>query len=243
MTFNGEKVLPVQEIAEALDIPDYTVKSFINMLKNREIESKNYFVETTENGKREVYISAAGTLYLYHKLGDPKDCVKFLPLLGKYFEDNSNEMLSDLKALVNKYTTVQETPAVTGKRSLVKDYGRGTYNSYEQDAKLLPEANDAAKTWCGRMNAIMKKNKDLLNKAYGSPSLTMKHIYTKMRNVYGIVFEQEKKDFLKAYHLDDKLTVSKMRLVQEKEKLMSIYQSILETEISNLQENGINTNT
>lgn len=51
----------------------------------------------------------------------------------------------------------------------------------------------------------------------------------------GIVFEQEKKDFLKDYHLDDKLTVSKMRLVQEKENLMSIYQSILETEISELQ--------
>ena len=85
------------------------------------------------------------------------------------------------------------------------------------------------------MTSLMKKNKDLLNKEYGSTSLVMKHIYVKMRDVYGIEFEQERKDFLKDYHLDDTLTVSKMRLVQEKENLMSLYQSILETEISELQ--------
>ena len=85
------------------------------------------------------------------------------------------------------------------------------------------------------MTSLMKKNKDLLNNEYGSTSLAMKHIYVKMRDVYGIVLEQEKKNFLRDYHLDDKLTVSKMRLVQEKENLMSIYQSILETEISELQ--------
>lgn len=235
MTFNGEKVLPVQEVAKALDMPDVSVKGFINVIKNKEAECKNYFVEVTEDGKREVYVSAAGTLYLYHKLAEPRDCVKFLPLLGRYFEDTSNEIMNDLKALVTKYANVQNVPAVTGTRSLIKDQGRGKYNSYEQDAKLLPKASDAAKAWCGRMNTIMKANKELLNNAYGSPSLTMKHIYTKMRNVYGIVFEQEKKDFVKDYNLDENLTISKMRLIQEKENLMSIYQSILETEISELQ--------
>lgn len=235
MTFNGEKVLPVQEVAEVLDMSDSYVKSFINMTRNKEAECKNYFVEVTENGKREVYVSAAGMLYLFHKLAEPRDCAKFLPLLGKYFEDTSNEIMDDLKALVAKYGNVPNVPAVTGTRSLIKDQGRGKYNSYEQDAKLLPKASDAAKSWCGRMNTIMKTNKELLNKAYGSPSLTMKHIYTKMRDVYGIVFEQEKKDFVKDYNLDENLTISKMRLVQEKENLMSIYQSILETEISDLQ--------
>lgn len=235
MTFNGEKVFPVQEVAKALDMPDVSVKGFINVIKNKEAECKNYFVEVTEDGKREVYVSAAGTLYLYHKLAEPRDCVKFLPLLGRYFEDTSSEILCDLKSLVEKYTVEQQTPTVTGTTPLVKDHGRGKYNTYEQDAKLLPEASDEAKAWCGRMTSLMKKNKDLLNNEYGSTSLAMKHIYVKMRDVYGIVFEQEKKDFLKDYHLDDKLTVSKMRLVQEKENLMSIYQSILETEISELQ--------
>lgn len=235
MTFNGEKVLPVQEVAKALDMPDVSVKGFINVIKNREAECKNYFVEVTEDGKREVYVSAAGTLYLYHKLGEPRDCVKFLPLLGRYFEDTSNEILCDLKSLVEKYTVEQQTPTVTGTTPLVKDHGRGKYNTYEKDAKLLPEASSEAKAWCGRMTSLMKKNKDLLNKEYGSTSLVMKHIYVKMRDVYGIVFEQERKDFLKDYHLDDTLTVSKMRLVQEKENMMSLYQSILETEISELQ--------
>lgn len=145
MTFNGEKVFPVQEVAKALDMPDVSVKGFINVIKNREAECKNYFVEVTEDGKREVYVSAAGTLYLYHKLGEPRDCVKFLPLLGRYFEDTSNEILCDLKSLVEKYTVEQQTPMVTGTTPLVKDHGRGKYNTYEQDAKLLPEASDEAK--------------------------------------------------------------------------------------------------
>lgn len=42
MTFNGEKVFPVQEVAKALDMPDVSVKGFINVIKNREAECKNY---------------------------------------------------------------------------------------------------------------------------------------------------------------------------------------------------------
>jgi len=85
--------------------------------------------------------------------------------------------------------------------------------------------------WCGRMTAMMKENKNYLMKV-GPAGVVMRKIYAKMRNVYGIVFEQELKEFYNKYNLIDKPDVSKMRLVQEKEQLMSLYQSILVNVIS-----------
>lgn len=76
------------------------------------------------------------------------------------------------------------------------------------------------------MTTMMKKNKEYLARV-GPAGVVMRKIYAKMRNVYGIVFEQELKEFYDKYNLIDKPDVSKMRLVQEKEQLMSLYQSIL----------------
>lgn len=97
---------------------------------------------------------------------------------------------------------------------------------YHPDKSGIPEADKEAKLWCGRMTTMMKKNKEYLARV-GPAGVVMRKIYAKMRNVYGIVFEQELKEFYDKYNLIDKPDVSKMRLVQEKEQLMSLYQSIL----------------
>ena len=97
---------------------------------------------------------------------------------------------------------------------------------YHPDKNGIPEADKEAKLWCGRMTTMMKKNKEYLARV-GPAGVVMRKIYAKMRNVYGIVFEQELKEFYDKYNLIDNPDVSKMRLVQEKEQLMSLYQSIL----------------
>ena len=215
MTLNGEKILSVAEIADAFGMPDYTLRSYIGVLKRKNEDiCKEIFKEFKTGDKPDIYVGTEGLLYLYHKVCDPEDFPKILPLIKECVLDTSGDLIADILSVIEKYQPEEEKET------------RYYREKYHPDKSGVPEADKEAKMWCGRMTAMMKENKNYLMKV-GPAGVVMRKIYAKMRNVYGIVFEQELKEFYNKYNLIDKPDVSKMRLVQEKEQLMSLYQSIL----------------
>lgn len=227
MTMNGEKIIEIGTIATAIALPEYSANNLVSRIMNRKEAPETYFYYMKKENK--YYASLSGALYMFQKFGGVEDCVSIIPVLKEFLEDN-NTLLTDLKALVEKYNNQTETDeAATEEIPAKKKHGRGTYENYERDRKFLPTADEETKKWTGQMTKLLRENTDVLQ--YPTVSLNMKAVYTKMRDVYGIVFEQERKEFVEKYHLDECLKISIMRLIQEKQELQSLFESILENNI------------
>jgi len=88
-----------------------------------------------------------------------------------------------------------------------------------ESKRLLSES----KTW--KQGAIEKVKKLVLeDKSQTSVNVTLRKIYTRMRNVYGVVFDQELKEYMNKYHPNKKPSV--LELIDQKEALRNLFDSI-----------------
>ncbi|RHP33107.1 hypothetical protein DWZ61_05370 [Clostridium sp. AF34-10BH] len=130
MTLNGEKILSVAEIADAFGMPDYTLRSYIGVLKRKNEDiCKEIFKEFKTGDKPDIYVGTEGLLYLYHKVCDPEDFPKILPLIKECVLDTSGDLIADILSVIEKYQPKEEKET------------RYDREKYHPDKSGVPEAD------------------------------------------------------------------------------------------------------
>ncbi|MBQ8218551.1 MAG: hypothetical protein IJZ79_02275 [Bacilli bacterium] len=96
--------------------------------------------------------------------------------------------------------------------------------TYRKNSKYLPTLTEEETTW--QRNAVDKAREKA--KARNSTlSATLRIIYSKMTNVYGIVFDQEKKDIRNMFNIDEDEHMSTLYVVTVSAQLRSLFECIL----------------
>lgn len=104
---------------------------------------------------------------------------------------------------------------------------------YKKNDECLPEISLEEAAW---IKDMQKRIGALAEKENLPFSHVLQKIYSKMRGVYGIVFEQVKKDFFEQNQIDEKTKITTLRLVTYHPDLRSIFGSIvgtMEQEVNN----------
>lgn len=221
MKYCGEKILKLSHVAELISVPEHAIKTLAALAEKRDHIGKGAFITVEEN----TYVSLKGVLFLYQKFGTMDDYEAYHKLIQEFFNTGeNNSLVAELKVLIAKYDAMEQNEVPVQKRE----------NSYYQSyLPMLPSATEEAKKWYGKMVKIIKENMDYLQLNFSN---VLRTIYRTMRNVYGFVYEQSRKDFIEKYHLDEDAKISKIRIIQEDEQLMSIFQSILENMVNDKME-------
>lgn len=97
---------------------------------------------------------------------------------------------------------------------------------YKRNDECLPALDADETEW------VKNTQKDIKMLAENNGTLfniILQKIYSKMRGVYGIVFEQVKKDFFEQNQIDEGTEITTLRLVTYHPELRSIFESILGT--------------
>ena len=125
----------------------------------------------------------------------------------------------------------EETPEEHERRK--KEEYRIRNREQEKSRKIakmyIPELDDEGQTWRRLIEGKVKAYSS--NHILSGFGITLRSLYYAMTKKYGIVWEQEKKDFIYKYNLHDQVTigqVSTLRVVAEKEKYRSIFESLLD---------------
>ena len=95
---------------------------------------------------------------------------------------------------------------------------------YHKNSKFLPTLTDDEINW--QKNAI-KTAKDKAAELDSTLSATLRRVYGRMTNVYGIVFDQEKKDIKSMFNIDTDEHMSTLYVITVSEQLRSLFDSIL----------------
>ena len=124
----------------------------------------------------------------------------------------------------------------------------GMANSFLYIQKSLDSGNpfskvkttDSSNIW--KVDAINNVKKIIADNQIKKPvGIVLKQIYAKMRNVYGIVFEQELKEYRDKYNVDTKPSV--LELINQKESLRSLFDNILPSVANNSDQTYASTET
>jgi len=103
-------------------------------------------------------------------------------------------------------------------------------------ARAINNSND----W--KINAINNVKKIIADNQMHKPvGVVLKQVYTRMRNVYGIVFEQELKEYRDKYNVETKPSV--LELINQKDTLRSLFDSILPSVANNSDKTVVSTKT
>ena len=126
----------------------------------------------------------------------------------------------EVDAVIKEITgQAKKAPQVVADAARKKQTWKLTKNS-----DLLPSLSDEEADWADRVRAAVRAKRDSL----GIPNAQVYHIiYQVMRNKYGIVFEQTRKEFLEQHNLPADTAINTFRLVTYDAQLRSIFQGIL----------------
>jgi len=98
----------------------------------------------------------------------------------------------------------------------------------------------STKNW--KDGAIVRVKKMIADNQMHKPvGVVLKQVYTKMRNVYGIVFEQELKEYRDKYNVETKQSV--LELINQKESLRSLFDNILPSVANSADKTVVSTKT
>lgn len=226
----NENTISTKELEDVLGIPANYIYSYLNI--NEDIG--NEFVKKYGKG---LYLTLKGVLKHLPNLTKNYD---YFNKVVDMFYNNSSNYEEEYNAIIEKYNClVEKVKLLTDAFSNVVEEEIEKpikinenisevkpSKNYVKNTDLLPEKTEAEKKWCDKITKISKEKAKKNNLVI---STLMRKIYTIMRNEYGIVFEQDKKNLRDIYEIDDDAHISTLYVVATNEKYRSIYESILET--------------
>lgn len=144
------------------------------------------------------------------------------------YEDKYNELCQSLLTLCNTHnisTSINEEDEIDNIENVDSESTKVTKKAkYYKNSKLLPTLTEDEMNW--QKDAI-EKTKEKAAKLDSTLSGTLRRIYGRMTNVYGIVFDQEKKDIKNMFNIDEEEHMSTLYVITVSEQLRSLFDGIL----------------
>lgn len=247
---NGKSMISVSSISEQLDIPpeviDWNIYNF---------ETEHCFSKTGDFVKKDKvsWMSLKVFLYLITERNISKNYKTIEIVIENYYDDGSKknsvkeaeEMSRDfevIRAIAGKYCAVEKkqkpkavkvlspefSTRATSSDEKQKDTPRKNYPTYAQTKALKAAVPELPEDIKNKNRTITESLKKYANEHGGTLSLLLRQIYKKMRDTYGIVFEQEEKEMREKYNIDKDIPLSTMRVASENAMTWSIFKSIAE---------------
>lgn len=229
-----EKVVTTKELEDILEIPSQFINSYLKI--NEEVNNMFY----KRIGKT-FGLTLKGCLKHLPSLA--KDYDSFMNVINLFYEtktdgEEEKEYKEMYEELLAKYESLTEKVAIFARECLadisevpeiidnVEEPSNSKKTNYVKNTEMLPEKTDAEKEWSGR---IAKETKEKAAKNGTNTSSLMRNIYRIMRDEYGIVFDQDKKELRESFDIDEDAHISTLYIVSTNDQYRSIYESILET--------------
>lgn len=220
-----------KDLSAELGVPNDVIRWHIEKLEEKDglIKGEDFLVERNSA----YYLFAPGVVWLAHTL-NIKDYRRVADILSEMATiqetDQNNEYKQKYERLladVNELYLAQKSMESCFEKISQSLYQKGSKKKeYKKNDECLPEVSSDEVSW----TKDMQKRINVLAKKEGLPfSNELQKIYSKMRGVYGIVFEQVKKDFFEQNQIDEGTEITMLRLVTYHPELRSIFESILGT--------------
>lgn len=250
--FNDRPVVTFKDIDTVHERPDGTASR--NFRKNRQhfIENEDFFKITPDEFRRTIgkmdarqqnevtLLSETGYLMLVKSFTDNLAWDIQRSLVNNYFK-HKTEVSNASNMVSMDYVNQQINNAVkTYVEPLRNDFNHNMnmiHNAFVGVQKALPATQATAtnttvsqtvsfgdEEWKAKqfvaMKSLIKERPE-----YKKVNVVLRKVYAKMRNVYGIVFEQEHKDYCERHNTSGH--ISTIEVVSDKEMLRSLFSSIL----------------
>ena len=147
---------------------------------------------------------------------------------NSYYENRNAILENDMKEVRKAYKILHKILINEKEENEEEyvDYCEEVIDSshYIDNSRSLPALSDDEYYW--RKSAEKKVN-EIASRKGGTFGSINSIIFNKMNRIYGIVWDQCRKDFKRDYNIDDHVTVSKWRLVCHNKSLQDLYDTVL----------------
>lgn len=218
-----------KDLSVEFGVPNDVIRWHMERLaeENGLVKGDDYLIERNSA----YYLFAPAVVWLASALG-VKDYRKIAGVLSEMAasqEEDSEykQKYENLLADVNELYLVQKSmESCFDKISRSVSPKKPKKKEYKKNDECLPEISPEEAAW---IRDMQKRIGTLAQKENLPFSNVLQKIYSKMRGVYGIVFEQVKKDFFEQNQIDEKTEITTLRLVTYHPDLRSIFGSIVGT--------------
>lgn len=242
---NGQKCVDAEILAEKLGVPKQVLCWTIENEPQLEYQ-KDYSRVGKQNAQNigfkaliyaldkfcQDYNKKIEILSIYMNTADSPDELNYKERYEK-LKFAYDKLISDIQnVLTNASSTHNESSVTPSVTEPVSDANTPTtepetpkkQTHYKSNSKYLPELIEDEKAWQKEYTNLTKKTAAIANT---TPTYIMKQVYAKMTKVYGIVFDQEKKDLRNKFNIDENEHISTLYTITVSPQLRSLYQAIL----------------